>query len=95
MDLRYREELSNQLSAPINALSAEALLARMLANIDDKCAERGRLRKEQGAPVKGISPRCAELVMRAGGQLKKVGTLATRMLAVCSEHHASNARRLS
>jgi len=37
----------------IPAASAEALLERMHANIDRMCAERDRIRKEQGGSPKG------------------------------------------
>jgi hypothetical protein len=37
----------------IPTASAEALLERMLNTIDDMCAERDRLKKEQPGPMKG------------------------------------------
>jgi hypothetical protein len=49
---RQRREILQLQRAGINSLPAEALLARMLSNIDNMCAERDRLRKELG-PVKG------------------------------------------
>jgi hypothetical protein len=50
---RQRGEIRQLQRAGISTASAEALLERMLANIDGMCAERDRLKKEQGAPVKG------------------------------------------
>jgi len=50
---RQRKEILQLQRAGINSLPAEALLARMLSNIDKMCAERDRLKKEQGGPVKG------------------------------------------
>jgi hypothetical protein len=47
---RQRREILTLQKAGINSLPAEALLARMLANIDNMCAERDRLKREQ--PVK-------------------------------------------
>jgi hypothetical protein len=44
---RQRREILQLQRAGINSQSAETLLARMLANIDDMCAERDRLKKEQ------------------------------------------------
>jgi len=44
---RQRKEILQLQRAGINALPAEALLARMLAAIDRLCVERDRLRKEQ------------------------------------------------
>jgi hypothetical protein len=49
---RQRKEILQLQRAGINSLPAEALLARMLANIDNLCAERDKLKKEQ-APTKG------------------------------------------
>ena len=48
---RQRKEILSLQKAGINSLPAEALLARMLANIDNMCAERDRLKREQ--PAKG------------------------------------------
>ncbi len=52
---RQRREILTLQKAGINSLPAEALLARMLANIDNMCAERDRLKREQSAtePAKG------------------------------------------
>jgi len=44
---RQRKEILALQKAGINSLPAEALLARMLANIDNMCAERDRLKREQ------------------------------------------------
>jgi hypothetical protein len=49
---RQRKEILQLQRAGINSLPAEALLARMLANIDNLCAERDKLKKER-APTKG------------------------------------------
>jgi hypothetical protein len=45
--LRQRREILQLQKAGINSLPAEALLARMLTKIDNLCAERDRLKKEQ------------------------------------------------
>jgi hypothetical protein len=45
--LRQRREILQLQRAGINSLPAEALLARMLAKIDNLCADRDRLKKEQ------------------------------------------------
>lgn len=50
---RQRGEIRQLQRAGIATASAEALLERMLDKIDELCAERDRLRKEQGGPVKG------------------------------------------
>jgi hypothetical protein len=50
---RQRGEIRQLQRAGISTVSAEALLERMLANIDGMCAERDKLRKEQGGPIKG------------------------------------------
>jgi hypothetical protein len=50
---RQRKDVLQLQRAGIDTASAELLLGRMLAKIDDLCAERDRLRKEQGGPVKG------------------------------------------
>jgi hypothetical protein len=53
---RQRREILTLQKAGINSLPAEALLARMLANIDNMCAERDRLKREQQPakePAKG------------------------------------------
>jgi hypothetical protein len=44
---RQRREILQLQRAGINSLPAEALRARMLANIDNMCAERDRLKREQ------------------------------------------------
>ena len=43
---RQRKDILALQKAGINSLPAEALLARMLANIDNMCAERDRLKRE-------------------------------------------------
>jgi hypothetical protein len=58
---RQRKEILTLQKAGINSLPAEALLARMLANIDNMCAERDRLKREQ--PAKGNVLGRPELVM--------------------------------
>jgi hypothetical protein len=50
---RQRKDILSLQRAGIDTASAELLLGRMQAKIDDLCAERDRLRKEQGGPVKG------------------------------------------
>ncbi|WP_213290163.1 hypothetical protein [Bradyrhizobium sp. sGM-13] len=50
---RQRKEILQLQRAGISTASAELLLQRMLAKIEDLCAERDRLRKEQGSPTKG------------------------------------------
>jgi hypothetical protein len=49
---RQRGEIRQLHRAGISTASAEALLERMLNKIDELCAERDRLKSEQG-PVKG------------------------------------------
>ena len=49
---RQRGEIRQLQRAGIPTASAEALLERMLNKIDEMCAERDRLKKEQG-PEKG------------------------------------------
>jgi hypothetical protein len=44
---RQRKEILKLQRAGISTASAELLLARMLTTIDDLCAERDRLKKEQ------------------------------------------------
>jgi hypothetical protein len=51
--LRQRGEIRQLHRAGISTVSAEALLERMLNKIDELCAERDRLKKEQGSPMKG------------------------------------------
>jgi hypothetical protein len=50
---RQRGDIRRLQRAGIPAASAEALLDRMLNNIDGLCAERDRLKKEQPGPNKG------------------------------------------
>jgi hypothetical protein len=49
---RQRGDIRKLQQAGISTASAEALLERMLHGIDKLCAERDRLKKEEG-PVKG------------------------------------------
>jgi hypothetical protein len=50
---RQRGEIRQLQRAGIPTATAEALLDRMLNNIDGLCAERDRLKKEQPNPMKG------------------------------------------
>jgi hypothetical protein len=50
---RQRGEIRQLQRVGIPAASAEALLERMLNKIDDMCAERDRLKREQPNPMKG------------------------------------------
>jgi hypothetical protein len=50
---RQRGEIRQLQRAGIATASAEALLDRMLSNVDGLCAERDRLKKEQPRPSKG------------------------------------------
>jgi hypothetical protein len=50
---RQRGEIRQLQRAGISTVSAEALLERMLANIDGMCAERDRLKKALAGPTKG------------------------------------------
>jgi hypothetical protein len=50
---RQRGEIRQLQRAAIPTASAEALLDRMLNNIDGLCAERDRLKKEKPGPSKG------------------------------------------
>lgn len=50
---RQRGEIRQLQRAGIPTASAEALLDRMLNNIDGLCAKRDRLKKEQPSPAKG------------------------------------------
>jgi hypothetical protein len=50
---RQRGEIRQLQRAGIPAAAAEALLERMLNKIDELCAERDRLKKEQPGPMKG------------------------------------------
>jgi hypothetical protein len=50
---RQRKEILQLQRANISTASAELLRTRMLAKIEGLCAERDRLKKEQGGPTKG------------------------------------------
>jgi hypothetical protein len=50
---RQRGEIRQLQRAGISTASAEALLERMLANIDGMCAERDKLKKKQPGPTRG------------------------------------------
>jgi hypothetical protein len=50
---RQRGEIRQLQRAGISTASAEEFLETMLNKIDDLCAERDRLKKEQGSPMKG------------------------------------------
>ena len=50
---RQRREILQLQRAGISTASAELLLGRMHAKIDDLCAEREWLKMEQGGPTKG------------------------------------------
>jgi hypothetical protein len=50
---RQRGEIRQLQRAGIPTASAEALLERMLNKIDEMCADRDRLKKEQPSPMKG------------------------------------------
>ena len=50
---RQRKEILQLQRAGISTASAELLLTRMLAKIEGLCAERDRLKAEQGGPTKG------------------------------------------
>ena len=50
---RQRKEILQLQRAGISTASAELLLTRMLGKIADLCAERDRLKKEEGGPTKG------------------------------------------
>jgi hypothetical protein len=50
---RQRGEIQQLQRAGISTASAEALLERMLTNIDGMCAERDKIRKEQSSATKG------------------------------------------
>ena len=50
---RPRREILQLQRAGISTAAAELLFARMHAKIDDLCAERERLKMEQGGPTKG------------------------------------------
>ena len=50
---RQRKEILQLQRAGISTASAELLLGRMHAKIDDLCAQRERLKVEQGGSTKG------------------------------------------
>ena len=50
---RQRKEILQLQRAGIPTASAEALLERMVSKIDEMCADRDRLKKEQPSPMKG------------------------------------------
>ena len=50
---RQRKEILQLQRAGIPTASAELLLTRMLAKLEGLCAERDRLKAEQGGPTKG------------------------------------------
>ena len=50
---RQRKEILQLQRAGISNASAELLLQRMQTKIEGLCAERDRLKKEQGGPTKG------------------------------------------
>ena len=50
---RQRKEMQQLQRAGISTASAELLLERMLAKIDELCVERDRLKAEQAGPMKG------------------------------------------
>jgi hypothetical protein len=50
---RQRGEIRQLQRVGISTASADALLQRMLTNIDTMCAERDRLKSEQAGPTKG------------------------------------------
>ena len=50
---RQRKEILQLQRAGLSTAAAELLLGRMHAKIDDLCAERERLKKEQDGPTKG------------------------------------------
>lgn len=50
---RQRKEILTLQRAGIHTASAELLLGRMLAKIDDLCAQRDRLKKEMPSPKTG------------------------------------------
>ena len=55
--LRQRKDILQLQRAGINSLPAEALLARMTSSIDNMCAERDRLRKEQPSKAEVVGSR--------------------------------------
>jgi hypothetical protein len=50
---RQRKEILQLQRAGVGTASAELLLGRMLAKIQELCGERDRLKREQGGPIKG------------------------------------------
>jgi hypothetical protein len=70
---RQRKEILQLQRAGIGTASAELLLGRMLAKIEDLCAERDR--QEEGSPTQGRlaagvgDGRAPEMARREGGQL--------------------------
>ena len=50
---RQRREILQLQRAGLSTAAAELLLGRMHAKIDDLCAERERLKREEGGPTKG------------------------------------------
>jgi hypothetical protein len=50
---RQRKEILQLQRAGISTAAVELLLGRMHAKIDDLCAEREQLKKEQDGPMKG------------------------------------------
>jgi hypothetical protein len=50
---RQRGEIRQLQRAGISTASAEALLERMLSNIDGMCAERDKLKKQQAGLTRG------------------------------------------
>jgi hypothetical protein len=50
---RQRREILQLQRAGLSTASAELLLGRMHAKMDDLCAERERLKKEHDGPTKG------------------------------------------
>ena len=50
---RQRKEILSLQRAGIGTASAEALLSRMLAKVDDLCAKRDTLKADEPGPVKG------------------------------------------
>ena len=55
--LRHRNEIMQLQRDGLPTTSAEALLQRLLNNIDDLCAERNRLRREQQHPRRKVGRR--------------------------------------
>jgi hypothetical protein len=54
---RQRKDILQLQQAGINSLPAEALLARMMSSIDNMCAERDRLRKQQLSKAEVVGSR--------------------------------------